>query len=112
MRADIDEHVAGLEMGVEKSAGGVFETAMTAFTLDQMLDRDILEKVFRDRQGKSRLTRSLAKNRGQKESAVGRRLQANGNFPGVAARGGWGWRWRNGGRRRSSPYEPLLENLS
>lgn len=34
MRADIDKDIAGLEMGVEKGAGRVFETAMPAFAVD------------------------------------------------------------------------------
>ena len=87
MGADIDEQVAGLEMGVEKCADRVFETAMADFALKEMLDRDIVEKMFRDRQGESRLTRGVAKNRGHEQRAVGRRFQTNLLFPGVLVRG-------------------------
>ena len=73
--ADIDEHVAGFEMGVEESAGGIFETAVPRLALDQMLDRQVGEKVFRDRQGKARLALGIAKNGRQQEGAVGRGIQ-------------------------------------
>jgi len=35
-----------LEPGLETGAGRVFETAMQACTVDQMLDRDIVEQFF------------------------------------------------------------------
>lgn len=64
MRADINKDVTGLKMGIEKGAGRVFETAVPAFAVDQMLDRDVIEKLFRNRQRKSRLARSVTKDRG------------------------------------------------
>ena len=95
-------------MGIEKGAGGVFETALAAFTLDEVFDRDIVEKLFRDRQDKAWLSRSAAKERGQEERAIGCRFQANRFFPGVPVRSRWGVRRRGGGRRRSSCSKPRL----
>jgi len=69
-RADIDKDIAGLEMDIEKDAGRVLESVMPAFAFDQMLDRDVIEKLFRGRLRKSRIARNVAKDRKQKERAV------------------------------------------
>ena len=43
MGADIEKDIIVLEMGVEKGAGGVFETAMPTFKVDKVFDREVVE---------------------------------------------------------------------
>jgi hypothetical protein len=59
-------------MGVKKSARRIFETALLALPLNQMLDRKIVEKLFRDGQDKARPVRIAPEGRRQKERAVRR----------------------------------------
>ena len=43
MHDNVNKDISVLEMGLKKGAGRASETAMKAFMVDQMLDRDIVE---------------------------------------------------------------------
>lgn len=117
MGADIDEHIAGLEMGIEKRPGRIFEPPLAGLALDQMFDRQIIEKRFGDRQGKARIAVGIVKYGRQEACAVGRGFQTNRTSRGIfarriIARHGWGRRIGGGACRRETSYEPRLANLS
>ena len=46
MHDNVNKDISVLEMGLKKGAGRASETAMKAFMVDQMLDRDIVEQFF------------------------------------------------------------------
>ena len=71
MHDNVNKDISVLEMGLKKGAGRAFETAMKAFMVDQMLDRDIVEQFFGFGSLSRVLPKALRKIEGRRRASLG-----------------------------------------